>query len=279
MTALHAWMLQLPFDWLQFEFMRNALVAVLLISPLFALLGCMVINNQMTFFSDAIGHSALTGIAIGALLGMSDPAWSMVGFAVLLALGITYLKRVSRIPADTIIGLCMAFTVALGVVLLSKGGGFNRYSKYLIGDILSITPSEITRLAVLFSITAVAWVLFFNRLLLLSINRSWARSRGVRVWLIEACFAALVALVVAISVPWVGLLVINSLLILPAAASRNMARSVPWYVLGSVMIGLVSGVAGLLASYYWATATGATIVLFAMGLFVLSVIVRAMYRK
>ena len=265
---------QLPFEWAHYVFMKNALLAILLISPLFALLGCMVIHNQMAFFSEALGHAALTGIAIGVLLGMADPLWSMTAFAVLLALAVSALRRYSAASTDTIIGLVMSFTVALGVVLLSRGGGFAKYSRYLIGDILTITPAEIARLLAVLTGVVTLWLLFFNRLFMASISRSLAGSRGIRVGLVEAVFSVIVAVVVTVSIPWIGLLVINSMLVLPAAASRNIASNTPRYILGAVLISLVSGVGGLLCSYYWGTATGATIVLFAMGFFLLSFIPR-----
>lgn len=262
--------MNLPFEWLQFDFMHNALLAILMISPIFAFLGCLVVNNQMVFFSDAIGHAALTGIAIGTFVGMANPMGSMVVFSILLALGISLLRRIASNSTDTIIGLCMAFMVALGVVLLSRGGGFARYSKYLIGDILSINTGEIQLLLILLVVLVVLALFFFNAIFLVSINRSLAKSRGINVWLVEAIFSCLIAVIVTISIPWIGLMVINSLLILPAAASRNISRNTLQYVLISVLFSLISGVLGLFTSYYWSTATGATIVLFAMGFFILS---------
>jgi zinc transport system permease protein len=265
---------QLPFDWAQFAFMQNALLAVLVVAPLFALLGCMVISNQMAFFSDAIGHAALTGIAIGALAGLADPLWAMLGFALLLTLLVSLLRRYSAVSTDTVLGLIMAFAVALGVVLLSRGGGFGRYTRYLVGDILTITPAEIGRLLILLALVVGVWVALFNRFFFINLNPALARSRGFRVELLETFFAALVAVGVTVSIPWVGLLVINALLVVPAAASRNLARNMPQYILGAVGISLFSGVAGLVASYYWNTATGATIVLFAMACFLLSLLFR-----
>ena len=265
---------QLPFDWAQLVFMQNALLAVLLIAPLFALLGCMVINNQMAFFSDAMGHSALAGLAIGTLLGLRDPTGSVVLFAVALALVIFLLRRYSAVPPDTVIALVMAFVVALGVVLLSRGGGFRKYTGYLIGDILTITPGEIGRVAALLVVVAAAWLLAFNAMTLVSLNRSLAQSRGVAVRRIEVLFAVLVAIVVAVSISWVGLLVINSLLVLPAAAARNLARNTRSYILGAILISLLSGLLGLICSYYWDTATGGTIVLWATGFFVASLLLR-----
>jgi zinc transport system permease protein len=114
----------------------------------------------------------------------------------------------------------------------------------------------------------------FNSVFLVCLNRPLALSRGRRVWAVETCFACVVALVVTVSIPWIGLLVINSLLILPAAAARNVARNVPQYLWIAVGVALLSGVGGLIASDYWATATGATVVLLAMGFFVLSLVPR-----
>jgi len=260
----------LPFDWLSFAFMKQALLAVILVSYLFGLLGSQVINQQMAFFSDAIGHAALTGIAIGAIMGLADPTWAMVIFSGLLALAISWLRRVTLTSTDTVIGLFMAFAVALGIVILSRGGGFARYSGYLVGDILSITPAEIRNLLILILAVTVLWILYFNQLMLISLNPSLARSRGIKVWLIEAMFSLVVAVVVTVSIKWVGLLVINSMLILPAAAARNISGNTRQYVWWSIAISLAAGISGLIASYYLSTATGATIVLISMGIFVIT---------
>jgi len=111
----------LPFAWSQHTFMKNALLAVLLVSPVFAIMGTMVVNNKMAFFSDTIGHSALTGIAIGVLLGFQDPLWIMVIFSVLLAVAISLLKNMTGASTDTVIGAVSATMVALGIVILSRG--------------------------------------------------------------------------------------------------------------------------------------------------------------
>ncbi|MEI6424062.1 MAG: metal ABC transporter permease [Lentisphaerota bacterium] len=270
MELWHTFISQMPFEWAHYEFMRNALLAVLLVSPLFALLGCMVINSQMTFFSEALGHAALTGIAIGAITGLSDPTWAMLVFAGVLTVVITLLRRYSAASTDTIVGLVMAFSVALGLVILSKYGGINKYSKFLIGDILTISQPEITRLLLVIGAVLLIWVIYFNRLFIVSLNRSLAQSRGINVWLIEFIFSLTVALVVTISIQWIGLLVINSMLILPAAASRNVAGNISNYTLTAVIIGMIAGASGLIISFCFGTATGATIVLFSMGFFILS---------
>ena len=166
MGLLSSLMSILPFEWAHYGFMQNALLAVLIVTPLLAFLGCMVVNNQMAFFSDAIGHSALTGIAIGAILGIANPLWSMLVFAFILAIGITFLRRYSAASSDTVIGIVMSFTVALGIVILSRGGGFNKYSRFLIGDLLSITPHEIAGLCAVAIVFVVLWITSFNRIFL-----------------------------------------------------------------------------------------------------------------
>lgn len=274
MTLWHALIMSLPFEWAQYDFMHYALLAILLITPLLAVMGCLVINNHMAFFSEAMGHSALTGVALGALIGLGNPSITIIGFAVLLAIGMVLLRRYSALPTDTSIALVMAFVVALGVVLLSRGGGFAKYSRYLIGDILTITPTELGGLAVMAGAASVLWVFLFNAFFFISLNRSLASSRGLPTAFLESLFAVLVAVVVSVSIPWVGLLVINSMLILPAATARNLAKNTRRYVAGSVLVSLLSGVVGLICSYYWNTATGATIVLWACGFFILSLVVR-----
>ena len=260
----------LPFQWAGYEFMKNALLAILLITPLFGLLGTMIVSNKMAFFSDALGHGAFTGIAIGALIGLASPVSAAVVFSIVFAIIITVIKNRSRTSTDTIIGVFSSIAIALGLVLLSLGGSFNKYSSYLIGDLLSITPSEIVVLIIVFMSILILWVLIFNKLLLVSINQSLARSRGVKTLLIEMVFTAIVAVIVTISIQWVGLLIINSLLVLPAAGARNITTNVRQYTLASVVIAVFSGICGLIASYYLNTATGATIVLVSGILFFLT---------
>ena len=274
MELLYALLSALPFDWLQHGFMKNAFLAVLLVTPLFGLLSTMVVSNRMAFFSDSLGHGAFTGLAIGVLLGWLSPLLSLVAFSVVFALLITYIKNRSSASTDTIIGVFSSTGIALGLMLMSRGGGFNKYSSYLIGDLLSISPEEIGSLFFVFLAVVLVWALVFNALLVLSINASFARSRGVAAFLTEGLFASVLAVVVAVSIQWVGLLIINSLLVLPAAAARNIAQDVKSYHLLSVAIALLSGVAGLLLAYYCNMAAGASIVVVAAAVFFLTLLLK-----
>jgi len=267
----------LPFQWLGHEFMKNALLAILLVTPLFGLLGTMIVMNKMAFFSDSLGHGAFTGIAIGSIIGLMEPVLAAVVFSITFALGITFIKNKSRASTDTIIGVFSSIAVALGLVLMSFGGSFNKYSSYLIGDLLSISASEILLLLFVFVSVIILWVLIFNKLLIVSVNQSLAGSRGVKTLPVEMIFTSIIAVIVTISIQWVGLLIINSLLVLPAAAAKNITSNVRTYTLFSVMISVISGVCGLIASYYFNTATGATIVLVSGMLFFLSLVFKSKF--
>ena len=251
----------LPFDWLGPNFMKNAFLAVLVATPLFGVLGSFVVSNKMSFFSDAIGHSALTGIAFGVLLGIKEPMVAMVGFSLILGFAIITVKTQGKSSADTIIGVFSSTSVALGLVLLSATGNFTRYQKYLIGDILSIAPKEILLLLLVGVVAAVVWILLYNEMLLTNLHRTLAKSRGIRVFATEQIFALLTALIVSTSIRWTGLLIINSLLVLPAAAARFVTRNTKSYLLAAMIISLLSGIVGLALSYYIGAASGATIVL------------------
>ena len=274
MEFLYTLLGALPFDWLQHGFMKNAFLAVLLVTPLFGLLSTMVVSNRMAFFSDSLGHGAFTGLAVGVLLGWLSPLLSLVAFSVVFALLITYIKNRSSASTDTIIGVFSSTGIALGLMLMSRGGGFNKYSSYLIGDLLSISPEEIGSLFFVFLAVVLVWALVFNSLLVLSINASFARSRGVAAFLTEGLFASVLAVVVAVSIQWVGLLIINSLLVLPAAAARNIAQDVKSYHLLSVAVALLSVVAGLLLAYYCNMAAGASIVVVAAAVFFLTLLLK-----
>jgi len=251
----------LPFEWLSYTFMKNALLAMLLITPLFGLLGTMAVDNKMAFFSDALGHSALTGIAIGVVLGWENQMAAMLIFGILWAVLITFVKHHSKMSADTIISVFSSTSIALGLVVLSRGGSFAKYSSVLVGDILSVTQADLAWLLLALIAAAVCWLLLFNPLMITSVNSPLARSRGVRSRLTEYAFTVLVAVAVMVSIRWVGVMLINSLLILPAAASRNVARNAAGYMRLSVLIAVVCGVCGLVLSYYLDTSAGAAVVL------------------
>ena len=259
-----------PFEWAQYDFMKNALLGVLLVTPMFGILGTMVVNNKMSFFSDALGHSALTGIAVGVMFGINNTLVSMLAFSILLTIAIINVKNSKTASVDTIIGVFSSSAVALGIVILSYNGGFNKYSAYLIGDLLSISNNDIFMLIISFIAVLLIWFTCFNKFLLVSINHTFARSRGVNVKFYEYIFTILVAIIVTISIQWVGILVISSMMILPAASARNISNNIRQYHIYSISIAVISGILGLFLSYHFGCATGATIVLISSVFFALT---------
>ncbi len=251
----------LPFDFMQYTFMKNAFLAILLVSPIFAIIGTMVVNKKMAFFSDALGHSALAGIAIGMLLGMTNINVSMIIFAVIFALLLNLIKSKTTYGADTIISVFSSIAIALGLAMLSQSGNFNKYSSYLVGDILSISETEILYLFVSFILIFIFWFYLFNKINAVSLNSTLAKSKGINVKVMENIFAILIAIMVMISIRWVGILLINSLIILPAASSRNISLNMRTYHLFSILIALFSGITGLIISYYTNIPTGPMIVI------------------
>lgn len=255
------WLCELiPLELLRWDFMKNALLAILLMAPLFGILSTMVVTGRMSFFSDALGHSAFTGIAIGSICGIAAPIWAAVIFAVFFALLFSFVRSRSNQAADTLIGVFSSTAVALGIFIATLGGGsFTKYNKYLIGDILSITPGEIGMLALVLVGVLVFWCLFSNRLTLTAIHPQLASSRGIPVKASQTVFTTAIAVVVTLSISSVGLLILNSLLVLPAASARNVARNTRQYHGFSVVFALVAGLSGLLVSYYWGASSGAAI--------------------
>lgn len=256
----------LPFEWAApgtMYFMKNALLAVLVISPLFGILSTMVVTNRMSFFSDALGHSAFTGIAIGTLCGMADPMWAAILLAAAFALLFTYVQRRSNMASDTVIGVFSSTAVALGIFIATfDSGSFTKFNSLLIGDILSVEPGKIALLAVILLVVVILWLCSFNGLMLSSVHPALADSRGIQVFWQEAVFSMAIAVVVTVSMTWVGLMVINSLLVLPAAAARNLARNMRQFHLISIVAAVVAGIAGLMTSYELGSSAGASITLY-----------------
>ena len=251
----------LPFEFMKPIFMKNAFLAFLFISPVLGLLGTMVVNNKMSFFSDALGHSALCGLGIGAVFGLNEPLPAMLIFSVIFSLLIIWIKDRNNSSMDTIIGVFSSTGIALGLILMYKSKGLSKFTNYLAGDILSVRTQDLAILFAVFIIVIVLWVFIFNKLLIVSLNQTFAISRGINTKLLEIIFTVIIAIVVTVSIKSIGILIINSLLVLPAAASRNISRTMRQYSFLSVAISVVCGLSGLIISYFWNTPSGATMVL------------------
>ncbi len=269
----------LPFSFAEPDFMKRALLAVIFVAPAAAAVGTPLVQFRMAFFSDAIGHSAFTGVALGVLLGI-HPLLTMVAFGLFVAWAITLVKGRTGLSPDTVIGVFFSTVIALGIAVISAQKGLTRnLQAYLYGDLLAISGGEVLWMAALFLAVAAYLYLTYNRILLLGVHEGFARSLGVRGRALEISFAVVVALVVTTAIRAVGILLVTALLVVPAAAARNVARGAAAAFWTAIVISLVSGVAGIAASYHLDTATGATIVLFASAFFALTALLRLARRE
>lgn len=262
----------LPF--LQYPFMQRALVAGVAIGFLCAVVGVFVTLRSMSFFSDAISHAALAGIALGVLFGLA-PVPAAVIFCVVVAVGITFLTFRTELTSDTVIGVFFSGSMALGVLLIGLQRGYQTdLLSYLFGDVLAVTPLDVALAAALAAL--VSGVIFARSTLLIKIafNRDLAQVEGTPVVLWDYLFMALLALTVAVSLKIVGIILVSALIIVPAAAARNIAGNFRVLMLLSVVIGLVSALMGLIGSFYLNTASGPTIVMVSILIFVLSLTIR-----
>ena len=275
LSPLYALLAQLlPFDCLQARCMQQALVGLLLLAPMAAVMGIIVVNFRMAFFSDAISHSAFAGVALGLIFSV-DPNWTMPAFGLLVGLGIMIMQRHSNLSSDTVIGVFFSAMVAFGLAIVSRDRSLARdLQRFLYGDILTISDGQILCLMVLFLILMTFQAVSYNHLLYIGLNPTLAQAHRVRVAVHQYLFTGLLALIVMFAVQAVGVLLVTALLIVPAAAARNLARSAGTMFWWALLVSLSSAVAGLLISAQdWArTATGATIIIVACGWFLLSMI-------
>ena len=269
----------ISFDFISYSFMKNALLAIIISAPIFALLGTMIVNKKMAFFSDAMGHSALCGIAVGVLFGFTNHSLSMIFFAIFFSVLLNFVKDRTSYGTDTIISVFTSIALALGLTLLSFSGSFNKNNSYLVGDILSITKQEIIYLFVCFILVILLWIFSYNKINAESINRSLSKSKGINGKLYDYIFSAFVSVVIMLSIRWIGVLLINSLVILPAAAARNISSNTRQYHIWTVLFSMVMGISGLIMSYYIHVPTGPMIVLLLGGTFFITFMIHSFAKR
>lgn len=252
-------------DCMQARFMQQAMLGLLLLAPMTAAMGVHVVNHRMAFFSDAVSHTAFTGVAIGLIFSL-NPDWTMIVFAVFFGLGIMLVQRRSTLSVDTVIGVFFSAGIAFGLAVVSRDRSAARdVQRFLYGDILTITDLELGLLILLFLVLAGFMWVGYNRLLYIGLHPLLAQTHRVKVWAYQYSYAGLLSLVVIFSVRTVGMLLVTAMLIVPAASARNFASSAGRMFWWAILVSLSSAVAGLLISAQdWArTATGPTVILVA----------------
>ncbi len=259
-------------DLLTYPFIQRALAASIMVGILCPFVGNFVVLRRMSFFADAISHSAFAGIAVGALLGI-DLSISSIAVAVLIALFIAFLSEKTTLSHDTVIGVAFSAAIASGMLIIGMLKGYRvDLFTYLFGDILAITSTDLLLLLVITILTIATFLFFLKPFLQITFNSDLARIEGIHVRFFEYLLFFLIAVVITVSLKIVGIILVTSLLIVPAAAAKNIASSIGRLFVLSSVFGLVSGISGLILSIYFNTSSGPTIVLVSIGIFFLTLL-------
>lgn len=261
-------------EFLAYAFMQRALLGGVLISAIGALLGTFVILRRLTFFADAISHSALAGIAFGLLVGVS-PYGAAIVFCIIVALSVKRIRELTELPEDILLGVLFASATAVGVLIIGflKGLRVDLF-QFLFGDILAVGTMDIVFAALLGVVVIAALALFLEKLLGVSFNPDLAMVSQERVRLYDYLFMIMLASAIAASIRIIGVILVSSLIIIPASVARNVARSFKQMLLISVAVGVVSAFGGVISSYYMNTPSGPTIVIWAMAFFLISLLLK-----
>ena len=257
----------------RYPFVTRGVLAVLLLAPLLGGMSHLVVARRLAFFSTALGQAALTGLTLGLLLGepIQAPYVGVFGFCLLSGIAMVYVKRRSRLPPDTLIGVFMALTLGLGICLLvaaTRQFNIHQIEAVMFGSLLTVTDTDLLLLFVVGAgiLAVLAW--HYNGLLLDSLSPPMARVAGVNDALVEYLFVVLLTLAIVVSLKIIGALLVEALVVVPAAAARNLARSTRGYLAWSVAVALVTGLVGIGVSTRYRVPTGGAVVLaLALGFF------------
>jgi zinc transport system permease protein len=269
----------LPADF-QYPFLIRGFLSVLVLAPILGGLSHLVVTRRMAFFSAALGQAALTGVAIGLLVGepINSPYCGMFGFCLVSTLAMVYVKRHATLPTDTLIGVFHALTLGLGLCLLvalTRQFNVHQVEAVLFGSLLTVTDGDLALLAAVGLVVAVLLLRQYNALVLDSQSPPLAAVSGADSAYLEYFFAFLLALAIVVSLKVIGALLVESLVVVPAAAARNLARSTRAYLLWSIGVAFTAGIGGLGVSTRLLVPTGGAVVLAASLIFFLTLIAGA----
>jgi zinc transport system permease protein len=289
MTGFYAWIGQLaqrgllPGDF-QYPFLIRGFLCVLILAPILGGVSHLVVTRRMAFFSAALGQAAITGVAIGLLLGepLNAPYGGMFGFCLLATLAMVYVKRHATLPPDTLIGVFHALTLGLGLCLLvalTRQFNVHQVESVLFGSLLTVTDGDLLLLLVVGGVVAVLLVREYNRLLLDSLSPALATIAGARPAYLEYLFALLLTLSIVVSLKIIGALLVEALVVVPAAAARNLARGTRSYFVWSVAVAFLAGAGGLGLSTRFLVPTGGAVVLAVTAIFFVTLTLRSIWRR
>jgi zinc transport system permease protein len=271
------------YEWFQYPFLVRGFLCVLLLAPLLGGISHLVVARRMAFFSAALGQAAITGVCVGLLLGepLNAPYGGMFGFCLLSTLGMVYAKRRSQLPPDTLIGVFLALTLGLGLCLLvavTRQFNVHQVEAVLFGSLLTVTDTDLVLLVVAGAGVVIILLSRYNDLLLDSLSPQLAKARGIDSGFLEYLFAVVLTIAILVSLKVIGALLVEALVVVPAAASRNLARGTRAYLVWSVVVALLAGAGGLAISTRLLVPTGGAVVLAASLIFFLTLLISAVRR-
>lgn len=251
------------------QFILNALMAGILVALAAGPLGCFLVWRRMAYFGDTISHSALMGVGLGVAFGTQSP-WVIVLTCALVSWLLLLLQRGGKFSTDTLLGILAHSSLSVGLIVIALQESLRQDMMFfLIGDILAIDQQAIMGIGVMAIVTLAGLVFIWKSLLSITVHEDLARVEGVNVMLTRIIYMLLIALLVAFAMKVIGALLITSLMIIPAAAARNIARSPVQMAVFSMIIGSLSVVMGVMFSSQWDIPTGPSIVLAALILFLI----------
>ncbi|AJQ46535.1 TPA: metal ABC transporter permease [Pseudomonas putida] len=268
---------------LAYGFVVNALLAGLMIGPVLGGLGTLVVVKRFAFFSEAVGHAALTGVAIGILLGepYTGPYGSLFGYCLLFGILLNFLRNRTGLSPDTLIGVFLSVSLALGAsLLLMLAGKINVHilENVLFGSVLTVSGQDLVVLGIVAVLVLALALPLYNRIMLASFNPQLAAVRGVAVKTLDYLFVVLVTLVTVAAVKVIGAILVGALLVIPAAAARLVSQSLKGFFFLSVVIATISTLFGILLPIVFdlPVPSGAAIILVAGICFALAALARAL---
>jgi len=264
---------------LQFDFMRNALLAGLLVSIACGIVGTYVVTNRIVFISGGIAHAAYGGIGLGYFLGFS-PILGAIGFSLAASLGMAWVQHKTRQRADTIIGVMWAIGMSLGIILVDLTEGYKAdLMSYLFGSILAVPSSDLLIMLILDLVILAVVGLFYKEFLAISFDETFAEISNVPVERLYLLLICMIALTVVMMMRVVGLIMVIALLTMPAAISAQFTRDMRKMMVLAVILGVVFTTVGLWLSYSLNLTSGATIILLSGAVYLSSLGLRAVGRR
>jgi zinc transport system permease protein len=246
---------------LQFPFMQRAIIGAVLMGILGGLLGSFVTLRQLSFFSHAVGHAALVGVALGVLLN-TNPHWMLLPFTLIFGVVVLYLIDKTDLASDSVLSIVLSGSLAIGVILSSMIEGYRgNLMAVLFGDILSIDRTDLILTLLVLLGSSVFLLSTLRSQILLTLNPDVAQVQGVPVQLYRYGFVILLSLAVAVAIKAVGVLLVNAFLVIPAATAKLISHHFSRFLILSVIVGSCSSIAGMMVSGVFNLASGPSIVL------------------